>query len=229
METPRTPTPFLDARIQWADRIERAFSRERAGLVIGCAGMFIGAASLAGYLHLAAQPRFVPFVFAIDSSGRTQVLGPATRSGLSEQRATRTFLADWVHDARSITRDEALQDIQIRRVYALLRVNDEAKRKMDDYWDQAKPDRWPKGRAQNETVDVEVETPQPLTGGAWQAYWTETVRDRDGAVKKGPTKMRATLQVYTVPEDEPRDAATLLKNPLGLYVEDWDPQEVPNQ
>jgi type IV secretion system protein TrbF len=220
METPRTPTPFLDARIQWADRIERAFSSARAGQIIGCAGMFMGAASLAGYMHLAAQPRFIPYVLAIDSSGRTQVLGPATRSGLSEQRALRTFLANWVQDARSVTRDEALQNLQIRRVYALMHQNDEAKRKMDERLKAQKTD---------ETVEVEVETPQPLTGGAWQAYWTETVRDGSGAVKKGPTRMRATLQVYTTPETEARDAAALLNNPLGLYVEDWDPQEVPNQ
>jgi type IV secretory pathway TrbF-like protein len=227
METPRTPTPFLDARIQWADRVERAFSGQRVGLIVGCAGMFIGAASLAGYMQLAAQPRFVPYVFSIDSSGRTQVLGPATRSGLYEQRALRTFLADWVHDARSITQDEALQDLQIRRVYSMLRVNDEAKRKMDEYWDPEKADRWPKSRAQNETVDAEVETPQPLTGGTWQAYWREITRASDGSVKSD-RRMRATLQVYQVPETDPRDQVTLLQNPLGIYVQDFDIQEVPN-
>jgi type IV secretory pathway TrbF-like protein len=219
MKTPQIPTPFLDARIQWADRIERAFSGERVGLIVGCAGMFIGAASLAGYLHLAAQPRFVPYVLAIDSSGRTQVLGPATRSGLHEQRALRAFLADWVHDARSVTQDEALRGLQGRRVYALLRMNDEAKRKMDEFWKL-------KGQAQNETVDVEVETPQPLTAGTWQVYWTEATRVSDGSVKT--RKMRATLQVYQDPETEPRDQATLLRNPLGVYVQDFDVQEVPN-
>jgi type IV secretory pathway TrbF-like protein len=227
MKQPQIPTPFLDARIQWADRVERAFSGQRVGLIFGCAGMFIGAASLAGYMQLAAQPRFVPYVLAIDSSGRAQVLGPATRSGLYEQRATRTFLANWVHDARAITKDDALWDLQKNRVYALLHVNDEAKRKMDEYWDPEKSDRWPPSRAQNETVDVQVETPQPMAGDAWEVYWREVTRASDVSIKRD-RKMRATLQVYQTPETEPRDQFSLLNNPLGIYGQNFDPQEVPN-
>ena len=49
-----------------------------------------------------------------------------------------------------------------------------------------------------------------------------------GAFEPVATRYRATLQVYTIPETQPRDEATLLANPLGLYVQDFDWQPAIN-
>lgn len=233
MKAPGSPdghaeNPYLSARRRWNSDVERAFHSRRLAWVVAFGCLFVSALLAGGMLYYAGQPRLVPYVIAIDEHGQTTPLRPADRANALEGLAIRSYLADWIRCARQVTPHVPLQQQAIDKVYALLRMKDPAKRKVDQWWDPDKKDRYPFSRAETETVDVQVETPQPLAAGVWQVIWLETTHDRDGSVKEGPTRMRATLQVYTVPETQPRDQADLLANPLGLYIQDFDWQPAIN-
>lgn len=226
--------PYLSARRQWNSDVERAFHSARLAWAVAFACLFITVLAVGGLLYYAGQPRLVPYVVAIDPHGQTFPLRPADRANALEGLAVRSYLADWIRCARQITPHIPLQQQAIDKVFSMLRMKDPAKRKVDAWWNPEKKDRYPFSRAETQSVDVQVETPQPLTTsrggdlGTWQVIWLETVRDLDGAVKEGPTRYRATLQVYTVPETQPRDEADLLANPLGLYIQDFDWQPAIN-
>jgi type IV secretion system protein TrbF len=212
--------PHIAARIWWDDRVERAVSRERAGLVIGMAGMMMGVGSLGWAFHLASQPRFVPFVVAMDAEDRITPLRAVARPDV-RQRAVRAYLADWIENARLVTPHIALQREAIDRVYAMLHMKDPAKGKVDRWWNPADPARNPYSRAKTCAVIAHVTAVQPVVPGVWEASWTETVQDLDGNAKE-TFRMRAKLTVYETPPTEPATEQTLSANPLGLYVQDLD-------
>ena len=222
IDTSNGDNPFIAARIRWNSDVERAFSSARTWRVIGMAGMLMGIGSLGWAFYLDSQPRFIPFVVAVDAEGRTTPLRAVARPGAVQQRAVRTYLADWIENARLVTPHIALQQEAIDRVYALLRMKDPAKAKVDQWWNPADPTRYPYSRAKTCAVTAHVTQVQPVVPGVWEVAWTETVRDLDGNDKEPPYRMRAKLTVYETPSDEPATEQTLSANPLGLYVQDLD-------
>ena len=224
IDTSNGESPFIAARIRWNDRVERAFSSARAGFVFGMAGMMGMVGSLGWAFHLASQPRFIPFVVAMDADGRATPLRAIARTedaGALRQGAVRAALADWVENARLVTPHIALQKEAIDRVYALLHQKDPAKLTVDRWWNPADPTRNPYSRAKTCAVTAHVTAVQPEVPGIWDVYWTETVQDLDGNAKEA-FRMRAKLTVYETPPTEPATEQTLSANPLGLYVQDLD-------
>jgi len=221
IDTSNGDSPFIAARIRWNSDVERAFSSVRAWRVIGMAGMLMGVGSLGWDLHLASEPRFIPYVVAIDPEGRTTPLPAVARPEAVQQRAVRTYLADWVENVRLVTPHIALQQEAIDRVFAMLRMKDPAKAKVDQWWNPADPKRYPYSRAKTCAVTAHVTAVQPEVPGVWEVDWIETVNDLDGNVKE-TSRMRAKLTVYETPSDAPATEQTLSANPLGLYVQDLD-------
>jgi type IV secretory pathway TrbF-like protein len=220
-------TPYLATRLKWRSEVERAFASARTWQVIGMAGMLAGLGAVGGLIYLASQPRFTPYVVEVDKLGEAVAVRPAERAGQADPRVIRAFLASWVASARQITPDIALQGQAVVRVYAMLRMRDPAKLKIDEWWNPEKKDRYPYSRAATEAVNVQVSTPQPIAGDAWQVDWTETVRDRDGALKEPPAKWRAILNIYTTPLNQGVTEEDLQGNPFGIYVLDFNWSRIP--
>jgi type IV secretion system protein VirB5 len=221
LDTSNGDNPFIAARIRWNSDVEHAFSSARTWRVIGMAGMLMGVSSLGWAFYLASQPRFIPFVVAVDAEGRTTPLLAVARPDALQQRAVRTCLADWIENVRLVTPHIALQQAAIDRVFALLRMKDPAKLKVDRWWNPSDPNRYPYGRAKTCAVTAHVTAVQPVVPGVWEVAWTETVNDLDGNLKE-TFRMRAKLTVYQAPSDAPATEQTLSANPLGLYVQDLD-------
>jgi type IV secretory pathway TrbF-like protein len=224
IDTSNGDDPHIAARSWWDDRVERAFSSARAWRIIGMAGMMGMVGSLGWALHLASEPRFVPFVVALDAEGRATPLRSIARdadAGALRQRAVRAYLADWIENARLVTPHIALQREAIDRVYAMLHMKDPAKGKVDRWWNPADPARNPYSRAKTCAVIAHVTAVQSVVPGVWEASWAETVQDLDGNAKE-TFRMRAKLTVYETPPTEPATEQTLSANPLGLYVQDLD-------
>lgn len=223
-DTSNGDNPFIAARIRWNSEVERAFSSARTWRVIGMAGMMMGVGSLGWAFHLASQPRFIPFVVAVDADGRATPLRSIARTADADavqQRAVRASLANWIENVRLVTPHIALQQQAIDRVFAMLHMKDPAKLKVDRWWNPSDPARNPYSRAKTCAVTAHVTQVQPVVPGVWEAGWTETVNDLDGNVKE-TFRMRAKLTVYETPSDAPATEQTLSSNPLGLYVQDLD-------
>ena len=72
------------------------------------------------------------------------------------------------------------------RVYAVLATGDPATAKMNE-WLNGTPESNPFKRADTEMVSVEIKSVMPQTDSTWQVDWVETVRDRKGVMKGGPS------------------------------------------
>jgi type IV secretory pathway TrbF-like protein len=103
----------------------------------------------------------------------------------------------------------------------MLGNKDPAALKVQEWWNQDKK-LDPFSRAANETVSVEIASTNQISESAWQVDWKETIRDRDGNLKEPVVRMRAVLNVYTVPLGRGATEAEIARNPLGIFVRDFN-------
>jgi len=212
--------PYLSARRHWNSQTDRAFSAARLWQVYGTAGLLVALASVAGWIHVASEPRYVPYVVEVDKLGEAVAVHPAPNAAQADARVVRASLASFIWSARMVTADVAVERKALFQVWGMLRSKDPATVKIQEWWnEQTKTD--PYHRAATETVDVDISSALPLSDSSYQIDWLESVRDRDGNLKEPPYRMRATLSIYTAPLDRRASEAEISANPLGVYVSDF--------
>jgi type IV secretion system protein VirB5 len=71
-------------------------------------------------------------------------------------------------------------------------------------------------------VSVEIKSVLPLSDRTWQIEWEEILHSRGGE----ETKRLHMLAAITIALAPPKDEVTLLRNPIGLYVQqmNWSQQ-----
>ena len=116
-----------------------------------------------------------------------------------------------------VTPDIALQRKAVFRLYSMLSAHDPATARNERVakWNGTKAAR--SKRAGNETVSIEIASVLPQTSETWQVDWIETVRDRQGALKGKPFRMRALLTVYISPTT-PQTTEEQLRNQPAQYL-----------
>jgi type IV secretory pathway TrbF-like protein len=164
-------------------------------------------------------------VIEVDKLGEAVAVGPAQLAALADPRVVRASLASFIASARTVTPDVALQREAIFRVYGMLQTKDAATARMNE-WFNATKDSSPFVRAGKMTVNTDIGSVLPISATSWQVDWEETTRDRDGGLIGKPVHMRAVLTVYTLPMSTHARESDIQRNPLGIYVRDFNWQEV---
>ncbi|ETX01006.1 MAG: hypothetical protein ETSY1_09150 [Candidatus Entotheonella factor] len=207
---PAVPNPYLDARREWneryGDEVARAYNWQRFAWI----SLVVALVAVCGLAYAAMQNKYVPYVVEIDKLGRIRAANVAERARPVEVRFQKALLADFIESLRNVMVDGQVQRDRIYQAYAMLRQGDAATGMVNGHFKRHNPFE----RAKTETVTVQVETILPLTDKTWQIEWREIVRDRSG-VEIATEPWKATASVVIVP---PRDEASILQNPVGLYV-----------
>ncbi len=180
----------------------------------------IALASVGGVIHIGSQSKFIPYVVQVDKMGQTLAAGPVTAADKADPRIIHATVADFINNARMVTPDVALQRKAVFKVYAVLSPNDPATPKMNE-WLNGNADASPFKRAAKEMVSIEITSVIPQSPDTWQVDWTETTRDRQGALKGQPVPMRALVTVYTAEPTSQTTDEQLRNNPMGIYVRDY--------
>jgi len=220
----QSQNPYLDARRAWNGQIDRAFGKQHVWQLVGVASLLLALAAVAGVVYIGSQSKFVPYVIEVDKLGDAVAVGPAQLAGRADPRVVRASLAAFISSARLVTPDQDLQRRAVFGVYGMLKTKDPATQKMNEYWNGGE-DTSPFKRAEKITVNTDISTVLPITANTWEVDWTETTRDRDGGLVGKPVSMRATLEIYIdLPGTDARQS-DIQRNPLGIYVRDYNWQE----
>lgn len=212
--------PYLSARRTWNEHVGSIVSSRQTWQVVGILSLLIALAGVGGVIHIGSQSKFIPYVVQVDKHGQTITAGPVTSADKADPRIIHATVADFITSARLVTPDVALQRKAVFKVYSVLSPNEPGTAKMNE-WLNGDADASPFKRAAKEMVNVEITSVIPQSPDTWQVDWTETTRDRQGAMKGQPVLMRALVTVYT---SEPTSQTTdeqLRNNPMGIYVRDY--------
>ena len=212
--------PYLSARRTWNEHVGSVVSSRQTWQVVGILSLLIALAGVGGVIHIGSQSKFIPYVVQVDKMGQTIAAGPVTAADKADPRIVHATVADFITSARMVTPGVALQRKAVFKVYSVLSPNDPATAKMNE-WLNGNADASPFKRAAKEMVNIEITSVIPQSPDTWQVDWTETTRDRQGALKGQPVPMRALVTVYTAEPTSQTTDEQLRNNPMGIYVRDY--------
>lgn len=210
-----TKNPYFEARRRWNEVIGSTVQRARVMTFITIVLAIANAALIGGMWHLASMSKVVPYVMVLNEAMTPVSMGVAQQGDVSNKQViTRSFLARFILDLRTITADASLLNKQFERLYTMLLPGTESFSQINTYFRENSPF----SRASREVVAVNVVSLLPTSESAWEAEWIETVTGRSNARKRKKT-YRAVLTVGRATE---QDSKAMLHNPLGVVVERFE-------
>ena len=220
-KTPASDNPYLTARRTWNENVGSLVSARQTWQIVGICSLLIALSAVGGMIYIGDQSKFIPYVVEVPDSTHIPIIrGDITESSDFDPRVVEAELAAFIQNARLVTADIALQRQAILDVYALLQQQSPAFIKMNEYLNGS-PEVNHFKLAETETQNVQITDILPQTKDTWQVDWIETVRDRDGAPKEPPYRMRALLTIEIIPPDTNTSEDQIQKNPLGIYIKDF--------
>lgn len=213
-QEPKTPL-HAAARAGWDDRLGHLAKQARNWRLAFFAVLALAMVAVAGLAVLANKPDPRPLYVTVDrATGQPNVMGYAAGEthytpGVAE---IRYFLQQWIYRVRSVPLDPVVVRQNWLQAYAFMEPV--AATKLND-WARAPGSPLQKLGAQ--TVSVQVDSVLPISGNSYEARWTETTYDKNGAVT-GAAKWAATFTIDVIPPTNDRAA---MHNPLGLYIRNF--------
>ena len=210
--TPQPVTPYQRAAQVWDERIGSARVQARNWRLMAFCGIILSAALAGGLLWQSLQSRVMPYVVAVDRLGEPRAIAPADRNYRPTDPQIAWFLAHFIADVRSVSLDPVLMRTKWLAAYDF--TTERGARFLSAYAREADPF----ARLGTGTVSVQVTSVVRASDRSFQVKWTESEYDR--GTLEASSRWTAILSIVIRP---PASADTLLKNPLGLYVDaiDW--------
>jgi type IV secretion system protein VirB5 len=165
---------------------------------------------------LASRSRYIPYIVEVDKLGYALTLPQPLTSAAAPDAAARMEryeIAAFVHEAREVSSDPQVEQERLNDLLAHARGA--ADHFLDEYY-HADASHNPFQIAQKQTVTVAIDSILQLSPQSYEVRWSEQRRDLNGATLGPPVHWEAELETEIVP---PRDADTIVSNPLGFYVD----------
>lgn len=213
-EPQQVSSPYLLARREWNERYGGYIAQAKTWRGVAIVALVIAAISVAGVVYFAGQNKLIPYVVEVGGDGRPLQVFQAERIQALDQRVVRAQLAQFVQDVRSVSTDVAVQRRAVERAYSHLSADLPAYTAVNQWFRQNVPFE----RAAEETVVVDVRQVLPLSGKTWRIEWVERPRSRNGEAL--PTVH--WTGTATVSSSGEINQQTMLDNPTGLYIQDFD-------
>jgi type IV secretion system protein VirB5 len=206
-DTPQPVTPYQKAAQVWDERIgaARVQAKNWRLMAFGCLTLSFGLAG--GLVWQSTQSRITPYVVEVDKLGAVTAVGPAIRPYRPTDAEIAYHLARFIADVRSLPIDPVV----VRRNWldAYGYVTAQAADVLNEYARQNNPFK----SVGQKSVIADVTSVVRASDSSFQVKWTEQTYDH-GTLSR-TDHYTAILSIVI---QQPRDADTLRRNPLGIYV-----------
>ena len=213
------PAPYhLDARREWNERYGDYLKQAKAWRAFGLLSLGVTAIMGGSLGYIATQTRTVPYVVQVDKLGTVLPVARADQAARADAAVIRASLARWITDIRTVSLDASAQRNNVFSAYAMIEQGDGGWTVVSEFMRDHNPFK----RAQNETVEVAIQSVLPTGAETWRVEWVETVRGRNGQ-QISQEQWSAVMTVRLAP---PTSEEKILKNPLGIYISSvsWSPR-----
>jgi type IV secretion system protein TrbF len=207
-------TPYQRAGQVWDDRMGLSLAHARNWRRLAMANLALAGFLGAGWWVQADRAVVKPFVVEVSDWGETQRITALDGRYAPSEAQVGYALAGWIRDVRSKSIDPIVIRQNWLRAYHLLTPKAAG---FLNAWAQAND---PFAEVGREAVTVEILNVVKRSDRSFDLQWRET-RFVNGQ-SAGAERWRALITTGTQP---PRTEADLMKNPLGLTIEDisWTP------
>jgi type IV secretion system protein VirB5 len=211
-KTPEPETPYQRAGQMWDDRIGSARVQARNWRLMAFGGLLLTVGLSSALVWQSLQSRVTPYVVEVDRLGAARAVVPAESDYEPSDPQIAWHLAEFIKNVRSISLDPVLMRANWLQAYDF--TTQRASTFLNDYARRADPF----GQVGDKGLSVQVTSVVRASDSSFQVKWSESLYAQGSLVDTS----RWTA-IITVKVNPPRDAETLRKNPLGLYVDaiDW--------
>jgi type IV secretion system protein VirB5 len=207
-QTPEPDTPYQRAGQAWDDRIGSARVQARNWRLMAFGSLTLSAGLVAALVWQGQRGSVTPWIVQVDRTGAAQAVGPAAAPSQPSDGQIAWHLARLIEDVRSLPADPIVVRRNWLRAYDFTTTRGALA--LNDYARAADPFAHV-GKSQ---VEVDVSSVIRASPTSFRASWVER-HYQDGALV-GTEHWSAILSVVLQP---PHTADSLLKNPLGVYVD----------
>ena len=206
-KSPQPETPYQRAAQVWDDRIGSARVQARNWRFMAFGSLALSMGLSAALVWQSTNGSIVPWVVQVDRLGRAQAVAPATADYQPNDPQIAFYLARFIEQVRSIPADAIIVRQNWLRAYDF--TTQAGALALSDYARANDPF----AKVGKQQVAVEVSSVIRASPSSFRIAWIER-RYQDGAL----ASTERWSAILTVTVQPPRDADTLRKNPLGIYV-----------
>lgn len=205
--SPQPETPYQRAAQVWDERIGSARVQARNWRTMAFASLALAAGFSTALVWQSAKGLIVPWVVQVDRLGQAQAVGPAVGDYQPNDPQIAFYLAHFIEQVRSIPADPVIVRQNWLRAYdfatqgGALALNDYA-RANDPFTKVGK-----------QQVAIDVSSVIRASPASFRIAWVER-RYQDGSL----ASTERWSAILTIAVQPPRDADTLRRNPLGIYI-----------
>ncbi len=206
-KSPQPETPYQRASQVWDDRIGSARVQAKNWRLMAFGSLALSAGLSGALFWQSLNGSIVPWVVQVDRLGQAQAIAPATADYQPSDPQIAFYLARFIEQVRSIPADAIIVRQNWLRAYdfttqaGALALNDFAR--AND----------PFAKVGRQQVAIEVSSVIRASPSSFRIAWSER-RYQDGSL----ASTERWSAILTVAVQPPRDADTLRKNPLGIYI-----------
>ena len=206
-KSPQPETPYQRAAQVWDDRIGSARVQARNWRFMAFGSLALSMGLSAALVWQSTDGSIVPWVVQVDRLGQAQAVAPATADYQPNDPQIAFYLARFIEQVRSIPADAIIVRQNWLRAYDF--TTQAAALALSDYARANDPF----AKVGKQQVAVEVSSVIRASPSSFRIAWIER-RYQDGAL----ASTERWSAILTVTVQPPRDADTLRRNPLGIYV-----------
>jgi type IV secretion system protein VirB5 len=206
-KAPEPETPYQRAAQVWDERIGAARVQAKNWRFMAFGSLLLSASFAAALVWQSARGTIVPWVVQVDRLGQAQAVAPAVADYRPTDPQIAFHLARFIEQVRSIPADAIIVRQNWLRAYDF--TTQAGALALSDYARANDPF----AKVGKQQVAVEVSSVIRASPSSFRIAWIER-RYQDGAL----ASTERWSAILTVTVQPPRDADTLRKNPLGIYV-----------
>lgn len=205
-------SPYTRAKAEWNDRLGGSLQAARNWRLAAFACLALTALAIGALVYQSSRSIVTPYYVRVAENGQPFVVGAVPERFTPGMNEVRWQLGTWLEWVRAVP----LDPVVVKKNYqnAMYFMKQAAANKLNE-WAQHEPRLANIGR---ETVEFELVGIAPISGTqSYQARWKEFLRDADGGLKEE----EHWVATFNVEIDPPKTAEQVQRNPLGLYIKDF--------
>ena len=206
-KSPEAATPFQRAAQVWDDRIGSARVQAKNWRLMAFGSLILSGGLSVSLVWQSLNGSVVPWVVQVDKLGQAQAVAPATVDYTPNDAQIAWYLARFIEEVRAIPADAIIVRQDWLRAYDFTTTS--GAQALNDYARANDPF----AKVGKEQIAVEVSSVIRASPSSFRVAWIE--RHYRGGSLADTQRWSA---IFTVTVQPPRDADTLRKNPLGIYV-----------
>lgn len=207
-KSPDVETPYMRARLEWSDRFGSLSAQASNWRLIAILSM-IGVLVLLVLLGISfSTNKSKVFVAEVASSGKIVNIAPLATRYQPTKAQEEYFISHFVKLIRELALDPVVAKQNWLAAYNFLTQN--SSKILSDYLQKSNPVKL----LGKKTIMVNITDINPISNNTFQMDWVETITD----VNNQDQQQQKYSGVFTIAIKQPTSQKSILQNPLGLYI-----------